>query len=105
LNALRDTARHAPVESGQRAVPEPPFPPPQPTRRAEPTWHTPYPDALLEGIADAAPGPEARYETREAIELAFISGLQHLPPRQRAALVLRDVLSFPTAEVAAMLAA
>src|SRR5918911_1446794 len=59
LNALRDTARHAPGQSHSSAVPEPPFPPPEPTRRADPTWHTPYPDALLEGIADAAPGPEA----------------------------------------------
>jgi RNA polymerase sigma-70 factor, ECF subfamily len=76
---------------------------PEPTRRAEPIWLQPYPDVLLEGIPDEAPGPEARYETREAIALAFIVGLQHLPPRQRAVLVLRDVLGFRAAEVAEML--
>jgi RNA polymerase sigma-70 factor (TIGR02960 family) len=66
-------------------------------------WLQPYPDVLLEGLPDTAPGPEARYEAREAIELAFIVGLQHLPPRQRAAIVLRDVLGFQTGEVASML--
>ena len=69
----------------------------------EPVWLEPYPDVLLEGITDAAPGPEARYETREAIALAFVVGLQHLPPQQRAVLVLRDVLGFRAAEVAEML--
>jgi RNA polymerase sigma-70 factor (ECF subfamily) len=77
--------------------------PPEPTRRVEPIWLDPYPDVLLEGLADTAPGPEARYETRESVGLAFVAGLQHLPPRQRAALVLRDVLGFHTAEVADML--
>ncbi len=76
---------------------------PEPTRRAEPIWLEPYPDVLLEGIPDHAPGPEARYETKEAIALAFIVGLQHLPPQQRAVLVLRDVLGFRAGEVAEML--
>ena len=76
---------------------------PEPTRRAEPIWLEPYPDVLLEGIADKAPGPEARYETKEAIALAFIVGLQHLPPQQRAVLVLRDVLGFRAEEAAEML--
>jgi len=76
---------------------------PEPARRAEPIWLEPYADALLEGVPDDAPGPEARYETREAIALAFIVGLQHLPPQQRAVLVLRDVLGYRAGEVAEML--
>jgi RNA polymerase sigma-70 factor (TIGR02960 family) len=96
LNILRDRKRRP------REVPAMPDPP-EPTRRTEPIWLEPYPDALLEDIPDRSPGPEARYESREAIELAFISGLQKLPPRQRAALVLRDVLGYRAAEVADML--
>jgi RNA polymerase sigma-70 factor (TIGR02960 family) len=76
---------------------------PEPTRRSEPLWLEPYPDVLLEAIPDSSEGPATRYEARESIELSFIVALQHLPPRQRAALVLRDVLGFRTAEVAAML--
>jgi RNA polymerase sigma-70 factor (ECF subfamily) len=76
---------------------------PEPTRRTEPIWLEPFPDILLEGIPDEAPGPEARYEVKEAIALAFIVGLQHLPPQQRAVLVLRDVLGYRAAEVAEML--
>ena len=74
-----------------------------PTRWDEPLRLEPYPDALLESLPDDAPGPEARYESREAITLAFIVGLQHLPPDQRAVLVLRDVLGFRSAEVADIL--
>jgi RNA polymerase sigma-70 factor (TIGR02960 family) len=76
---------------------------PEPTRWNEPLWLEPYPDVLLDGIPDEAPGPEARYETKEAIALAFIVGLQHLPPQQRAVLVLRDVLGYHATEVAEML--
>ena len=97
LNALRAAGRRIP------ASPVPPFQPPEPTRRGEITWLQPYPDALLEGIADPAPGPEARYQATEAIELAFVAGLQRLPPRQAATLVLRDVLGYPAEEAAAML--
>lgn len=79
------------------------IPLPEPTRSGEPPWLEPYPDSLLDGLPDTAPGPEARYETRESVSLAFIAALQHLPPRQRAALVLRDVLGFRAAEAAAIL--
>jgi RNA polymerase sigma-70 factor (TIGR02960 family) len=75
----------------------------EPTRRIEPVWLEPYPDVLLEDLPDHSPGPAARYEARESIELSFIVALQHLPPRQRAAVVLGDVLGFRTAEVAEML--
>jgi RNA polymerase sigma-70 factor (ECF subfamily) len=76
---------------------------PEPTRWEEPLWLEPYPDALLEGVPDEAPGPDARYESKEALTLAFVVGLQHLPPQQRAVLVLRDVLGFRASEVAEML--
>jgi RNA polymerase sigma-70 factor (TIGR02960 family) len=76
---------------------------PDPTRHDEPVWLQPYPDLLIDGIPDRAPGPEARYETKEATALAFIVGLQHLPPLQRAVLVLRDVLGYHAGEVAEML--
>jgi RNA polymerase sigma-70 factor (TIGR02960 family) len=97
LNARRSKARRIPTE------PTPPFQPPEPTQRNEMTWLQPYPDSLLDGIADATPGPEARYDQTEAIELAFVVGLQRMPPRQAATVLLRDVLGFDTAEVAAML--
>jgi RNA polymerase sigma-70 factor, ECF subfamily len=65
----------------------------------ETTWVEPYPDELL-GIADGYAAPGARYEQREAVELAFIASLQHLPATQRAVLILRDVLGFSAREVA-----
>jgi RNA polymerase sigma-70 factor (ECF subfamily) len=63
-------------------------------------WLEPYPDAALEAIPDVAPGPHARYEQREAIQLAFVAAIQYLPPRQRASLLLRDVLGWSAAETA-----
>jgi RNA polymerase sigma-70 factor (TIGR02960 family) len=91
LNYLRDGARR-PAASGT--------PLPGPLSDAEPWWLEPFPDVLLD---DATPGPEARYEARESIALSFVAGLQRLPAHQRAALVLRDVLGFSSAETAEIL--
>jgi RNA polymerase sigma-70 factor (TIGR02960 family) len=98
LKVLRSASRRPPANS-----PPPGEDPPEPTGVAEVAWLQPYPDILVEGLADATPGPEARYEATEAISLAFITALQALPPRQRAALILRDVLGFPTSQVAGIL--
>jgi RNA polymerase sigma-70 factor (ECF subfamily) len=96
LNALRAGTRR-PREYQEAALPEPS------RRRAEPIWLEPYPDVLLDGLAADLPGPEARFEVRESVSLAFLTALQQLPPRQRVVLVLRDVLGFRAAEVATML--
>ncbi|WP_238176962.1 sigma-70 family RNA polymerase sigma factor [Kribbella sp. VKM Ac-2566] len=96
LNALRAASRRPHEQSTGLVVPEQ-------TRRFEPSWLEPYPDALLDEIPDTAPGPHARYEKLESIKLAFIIALQQLPPRQRAVLILRDVLGYRAAEVADML--
>jgi RNA polymerase sigma-70 factor (ECF subfamily) len=69
---------------------------------AETPWLEPFPDAWLE-VADTAPGPEARYESRESIELAFVAALQLLAPRQRAVLILRDVLGWSAKDVSELL--
>src|SRR5262249_3494806 len=97
LNALRAGARRP------RSTYQPEGALPPPTRDGDVTWHEPYPGALLEGLPDEAPGPAARYEAKEAVSLAFMAAAQVLPPRQRAVLVLRDVLGYPAAEVAEML--
>jgi RNA polymerase sigma-70 factor (ECF subfamily) len=107
LNARRG-ARWAPA-GRQRAGDAPPSAAgpgpglPAPASDDEPPWLEPCPDDLLGEIPDSAPGPEARYEAREAVSLAFITALQHLPPRQRATLVLRDALGFRAAEAAGIL--
>jgi len=100
LNALRSASRRPPMEWSSRDVD-----PPEPTRFGEVPWLEPYPDLLLAELPDDAPGPQARYEAREAISLAFVAALQVLPPRQRAALILRDVLGFATSEAAEILRA
>ncbi|HEY2877044.1 sigma-70 family RNA polymerase sigma factor [Nocardioides sp.] len=98
LDAVRAGSRREPdVSSRIRGVV-----PPEPTSYGEVPWLQPFPDALLD-LADTAPGPEAVIELREAMSLAFVTALQLLPPRQRAALILRDVLGYRAAEAADIL--
>jgi len=99
LNSLRDGGRRPQGMLGSNPPPEAP----EPTRWGEPIWLQPYPDSMIEGLPDRAGGPDARYETKEAVGLAFVSGLQRMAPQQRAVLVLRDVLGYRAAEVAEML--
>jgi RNA polymerase sigma-70 factor (ECF subfamily) len=100
---------HRPREPGPPVLPEMLGPPsdrmPEGRSATEIPWLEAYPDAALEGIADAAPGPEAPYEQREAVQLAFIAAIHHLPPRQRAVLLLRDLLGWSAAETARLLEA
>ncbi|KQV53334.1 RNA polymerase subunit sigma-70 [Pelomonas sp. Root1217] len=96
---LRRTAGRRPA----KAWDVPHIEPPEPTRLGEVVWLEPYPDELLDGAFDVAPGPHAVYERSESISLAFVTGLQLLPPRQLAVLILRDVLGFSASEVAGML--
>jgi RNA polymerase sigma-70 factor (TIGR02960 family) len=99
LNARRSASRRP-----AKAWDVPNVEPPEPTRLGEVVWLEPFPDALLGGAIDAPLlGPEARYEQREAISLAFVTALQLLPPRQLAVLILRDVLGFHAKDVANML--
>jgi RNA polymerase sigma-70 factor (TIGR02960 family) len=99
LSMLRADSRRP-----RTATPIPNLTLPEPTGVSDaPPWLEPYPDLLLDNLVDQAPGPETRYETTEAISLAFITALQLLPPRQRAVLVLRDVLGYHAGEVATML--
>jgi RNA polymerase sigma-70 factor (ECF subfamily) len=98
LKALRSASRRPAKEWGAPEVE-----PPEPTRLGDVVWLEPYPDALLEGAIDVLLGPEARYEQAEAISLAFVTALQVLPARQRAVLILREVLGFHANEVADML--
>jgi RNA polymerase sigma-70 factor (TIGR02960 family) len=72
-------------------------------RVGEPMALQPYPNRALNDLVRLMPGPEAAVEEAEGIELAFVAAVQHLPPRQRATLLLRDVLGYTAAEVAAML--
>jgi RNA polymerase sigma-70 factor (TIGR02960 family) len=98
LNALR-SAKRRPAKEWD--IPE--IEPPEPTRLGEIVWLEPFPDAHIEDAANAQLGPEARYEQTEAISLAFVTALQILPARQRAVLILREVLGYHANEVADML--
>jgi len=101
LNAL------AGRKNAQRLLPDQQAPAtvqmPDGTPAADVAWLEPYPDSNLEGIADEAPSPEARYASREAVQLAFVAVIQQLPPRQRAVLLLCDVLGWAAAETATLL--
>jgi RNA polymerase sigma-70 factor, ECF subfamily len=89
----RRPKRVLPIDYGPQSDPhDDPAPP-----LVESVWIEPYPDAAID---DGFAAPEARYEQRESVELAFVAALQHLPARQRAVLILRDVLGFSGAEVA-----
>ena len=91
----RRPSRVLPIDYGPPGDPHEPVHEPL----VESVWMDPYPAEQL-GLDESLAGPEARYEQRESIELAFIAALQHLPARQRAVLILRDVLGFSGAEVA-----
>ncbi len=87
-----------PIDYGEPADPHDPFGEPF----VESTWIEPYPEYAL-GLQEGLAGPEARYEQRESVDLSFIAALQHLPPRQRAVLILREVLGLSGQEVATAL--
>jgi RNA polymerase sigma-70 factor, ECF subfamily len=87
--------RVLPIDYGPAADPHLAFGEPL----TESIWLEPYPDAQL-GVESSMLGPDARYEQRESIELAFAAAFQHLPARQRAVLILRDVLGFSARETA-----
>jgi RNA polymerase sigma-70 factor (ECF subfamily) len=97
LDALATQSRR--ILAPARYAPADPRKPPAPPN-AEPIWLEPFPDALLPRPSTS---PEAHYAERESIRLAFLAALQLLPPRQRAILILRDVLDWPAREVAALL--
>jgi RNA polymerase sigma-70 factor (ECF subfamily) len=94
----RRPRRVLPVDYGPAADPH--DTPAEPVTEA--VWLEPSPDARL-GLSSGLASPEARYEQREGVELAFIAALQHLPARQRAVLILRDVLGFSARETATAL--
>jgi RNA polymerase sigma-70 factor (ECF subfamily) len=96
LNLLRSARRQVPADWSIPGVE-----PPEPSGFGEVSWLEPYPDLLDPAVL--TPGPDARYEASEAMSLAFITALQLLPPRQRAVLILRDVLGFSAAETAGLL--
>jgi RNA polymerase sigma-70 factor (TIGR02960 family) len=98
LNARRAANRRPAVEWSIPGIE-----PPEPSSLGELPWLEPFPDAMLEGIVHAPPGPEARYSQTQSISLAFVCALQVLPPSQLAVVILRDVLDFSAKEAANML--
>lgn len=90
----RRPQRYEPVPGMDSGTAEPP---------ARVTWLQPYPDALLEDVASTDVEPERAAVSRETMELVFLAAIQHLPPRQRAVLIMRDVLGWPAADTAEQL--
>jgi RNA polymerase sigma-70 factor, ECF subfamily len=86
-----------------RAHPRRPQPRANSAAPSEVSWLQPFPDRLLEPAAPGDAEPDAMVVAKETIELAFLVAIQHLPPRQRAILILRDVLGWPANETAALL--
>jgi RNA polymerase sigma-70 factor (ECF subfamily) len=100
LNSLasrKDSQRHLPDQLGSANLQMPSSP------ALDVAWLEPYPNAYLEGIGDERTNPEARYAAREAVQLAFVAAIQLLPARQRAVLLLCDVLGWAAAEAATLL--
>jgi RNA polymerase sigma-70 factor (TIGR02960 family) len=98
LNARRSASRRPAKEWDVPGVK-----PPEPSGLGEVTWLEPLPDARLDGLLDVPLGPEVRYQQTESVSLSFVTGLQLLPRRQLAVLVLCDILGFEASEVASML--
>ena len=101
LDALRQR-KHV-----RRVLPEKEFSPATSMPGGQPTmdtvWVEPYPDSELDEVAEESPGPEARYEKHESVRLAFVAAIQYLPPRQRAVLLLIDVLGWSPGEAATLI--
>ncbi|HLZ05391.1 MAG TPA: sigma-70 family RNA polymerase sigma factor [Bradyrhizobium sp.] len=98
LEARKSAQRVLPDQMGSPAIGMPDGVP-----ATEVAWLEPYPDSQLESIADDQPNPEVRYAAREAVQLAFVAAIQQLPPRQRVALLLCDVLGWAATETATLL--
>jgi RNA polymerase sigma-70 factor (ECF subfamily) len=101
LNALAHRKDQHRLLPDQRSLPTQQMPSGDPP--TDIAWLAPYPDSHWVGIADDAPGPAARYETHESVQLAFLALIQQLPPRQRAVMLLSDVLGWSTREVTSLL--
>ena len=99
LDALDGRARR--VLPHQVAAPSDPSTPLLP--RTDVAWLQPFPDRLAEPVAPSDEQPDVMVVARETIELAFLAAIQHLPPRQRAVLILRDVLGWPARQTADLL--
>ena len=100
LNALTSRSRRRRLLPEQLTGPASGMPSGPPA--ADIPWLQPYPDFELAGIDDSAAGPERRYEMRESVQLAFMAAIQRLPARQRAALILSDVIGWSASEIAAL---